>query len=416
MFLAPALGPRGAAAQGAARASARAALDASDALPAATHLERVTWTRSEGVTRLEFHGRGLAEPTLVRASPGMVRLDFTAASASRIPRRLDVGTPEVASVLTLSEDVAGSFPDGVSARVLVRLADDSLSVSSSRDEGRVTVWVGVEEKAGPRGLVLAGDDHFGRAVGSAATDPPVRTEMPAVVDLLPRSLAVLVTVEQAIRATPSALSTSIGIARVGETKLADARRGDWLHLVGGGWIASPEVNRSPASTALTGSVASGPAPPRTRTPVAWSVMTLGTGLKADIEEVLPGDPAFEPLVGLFRDRVRLARMVVSVRQGSFAFQLPPKEGRFQLVLRGGRVVNSLDPRNLALVDTRARQQVDEAFDAPEVGGGETWQTLLLLPGDVDFLLASEARLDVGGQQHRMARLPGSGEPITGQDP
>ena len=387
---------------------ARSQVDA-DRLPAATSISRVTWTRSPGLTRLEFHGASLVPPDAAMPSDRVLRIDFTAADASAVPARLDVSTEEVASLVRIPS-IPGLLPEGVSARFLVMLAQGGLSWSTEPSPDELTVFIGAEEKAGGLRVAL-GESYYAQAsLASAAmlaAAEGAAAEAATAEELLPRNIAFVVQAAQPVRATPSAVAAEIGWARAGETKLADARRGDWVHLAGGGWLRLPEVTEQPSA----GGAPPRASAPRGRTPAAWSVVTLGTGLQADVEEVLPGDPAGDAVARLFRRSVRLARLTLRVQGGQFAYQLPPKKGRVQVTLADGTEIDSLDPRELDLVDEKDRKRMEEIFDAPSLASGDAWQTVLTFPGDLDFLEVEKMRLDVGGMRHGLFRVPGSGDRI-----
>lgn len=378
-------------------------MDAADALPSATRLDRITWTTSAGLTRLELHGHSIPPAVVAQPSSRVLRLDFTAADAAALPSRLEVKSPEVASVVVVPSSVAGLLPEGVSARLLVTLAADGFAWSLEPSDDRLTLFVGESDKAGRRALIIdTGFYHSeaaARAAGSRARAEP--DEAPQAAELFARSVAFAVEAEQSVRAAPSDLAADRGSVRAGETKLADARRGDWVHLVGGGWVRRPESEAAGAAAAASARAA--------RTPAEWSVVTLGTGLQANVAEVLPDDPAGLALARAFRVSVRLARLSIRVQGGSFAFQLPPKKGRLAATLPGGRVIESLDPRELPLSGTTPRETLLASFEAPEVFAGEAWQTMLVLPGDTDFLAITEISIDIGGQRHKLFRIPGSGE-------
>lgn len=387
-------------------------MDESERLPAASRMSRLTWTRSTSLTRLEFHGTAIQRPASATPSESVLRLDFTAVDASEVPSRLDVGTNEVSSILRIPER-AGILPEGVSARFLVMLAQPGQSYTVETSMDKVTVFIGVDEKARGGGLVLRDTSMLGAAAVAAASASRggARTERPLPEDVLPRSLAFVLPGEQAVRASPSAVSAEVGWARAGETKLADARRGDWIHVVGGGWLRLPE--RTADAPAVIPSGTGGvpaPASPQ-RTPAAWSVVTLGTGLQADVEEVLPGSPGHEGLSRLFRQPIRIARLIIRVQGGQFSFQLPPKRGRIQVTLPGDRLVESLDPRDMDATDDSAAARIAEIIDAPSIGAGDLWETVVFFPGDLDFLQVERMRLDIGGMQHGLFRIPGSGDRV-----
>lgn len=343
-------------------------------------------------------------------SERVLRLDFTATDGRSAPGRLDVGSNEVVSILRIPQ-LPGVLPENVSVRFLVTLGQPDLAWSVDPSQDKVTVFIGSEEKARGGGLVLQDLSFLGTPSPVVPSMQPggARTERPAPDDLLDRSLAFVVPIAQPIRAAPSAVSAEVGWARAGETKLADARREDWVHVVGGGWLRLPAAGDAGSA----GSREASPAPARaarlSRSPAAWSVVTLGTGLQADVEEILVEDPDHQALARLFREPIRAARLGIRVQGGNFSFQLPPKRGRLQATLPGDRVVDSLDPREMVAVDAAARERIDAMIDAPSLGAGDTWETVVFFPGDLDFLAIERIRLDVGGMQHGLFRVPGSGE-------
>lgn len=365
-----------------------------DQLPAASAVEKITWSTSPGATRLVFHGRGLVAPIVERASDAVVRVDFTAATAAAVPGRLDVGSGEVRS-MTRVPSGAGLLPDGVSVRWLVLLSRPDVAWRLDRAGDRHVLLVGDAEKIGP--VVAPQETGWAGIVAAplAIQQGPLRDEM------LERPLGIALPVDADLRAAPSALASRIGSVPAGDKRLVDARRGEWVHVASGGWLRLPQIRLPEA-----------PAPGASRvgrTPVAWAVVTLGTGLDLQVEEVMPGDPEAAEIERLYSRPVRLARFRVGVDPATgYSFRLPSKQGRVVLDV-GGDPVACLDPASLPLQDASSRARLDMAFAAPDLPPGTEWRTWLVFPADLDFLKVESARIDIDGRLHRLFRVPGSGE-------
>ena len=372
-------------------APGRAVADADDdldALPSATTVEKVTWTTSPGATRLDFHGVGVPAPRVHRPSDGMVAIDFAAVDVERVPRRLDVDTREVRSIVLIPASM-GVLPEGVSARWLASLARTDVDVRVDASSGGMSVLIGDASKVGTEEAESDEDTSW------VLHPPPTR--MPEVppekAELFSRATGVALPADGELRAGPSALAARVGTLPAGEKRLADARRGEWLHLTTGGWLRLPEET--------TGAAA--------RTPMAWAVVTLGTGLDLRVEEVMPGDEQAAAVMKLYRDPVKLARFRVAVDPGtSYSFRLPSKKGRVVLALAGQRV-ESLEPTSLPLRDASSRARLDLAMAARDLSASAAWTTWLVFPADLDFTKVTAAQVDVDGRLHEMFRVPGSGE-------
>jgi hypothetical protein len=374
--------------------------DAADALPSATTLDRITWSRSPGSTRFEFVGRHLADPAVRQPIPTRLVVDLRAAATGVVPERFDLDTPEIKTMRRLP-DVPGLLPEGVSQRWFVELARDGLGWSVVERADGFTLFVGDADKAGNRDVTFDDTSWYADLTAEATAlqeEPPLATER------LPRSLAIRVAADQEVRRSPSPLSVDMGHAATGQTRLVDARRGDWVHLVGGGWIRQDLGGPSEA-----------PAPtdsPSARSAAQWTVITLGTGLTIDVRELVPGaEGDAAALLAKLAEPVRFAQLNVRVSgDAAFQLQLPPKRGRLSAVMKDGTTVESLDPREIPLRNPRDRDEVDAAFASPVVTAGEGLRAFLPMPKGFDFLAVTDLHIEIAGQLHRLFRIPGSGEP------
>jgi hypothetical protein len=363
-------------------------------------VEKVTWSSWKGVTRLALRGSAPIRVEVARPSEAVLRIDLLGADAAGVPRTLVVDTAEVSSVVRVPREAA-ALPPGVDERFLVRLRRTDVAWDVEPLEDGCTVLVGDAARLPPAGKVVTRPSLTAEAV----KQPDLRDVEPTEGERLVPALPFVVGEEQPVRTGPSALHPAMGRVRAGETRIADARKGPWVHLTSQGWILQ-------ATTATGGRAAAGTTPSR-RAPFAWTVITLGTGLALDVTEVpAGGDPAAEHLVSLFVPSPRAVRF--DVRLGGPAdvgVRLPPKEGRLVFGLAGGRRVDSLDPRKLVLRPGATGAHVDELFPSPVLLPGEAWSTFVLVPADVDLAAVTDVQVDVDGRLQRMFRVPGSGEAV-----
>lgn len=375
-------------------------------LPRAAFVSKVAWSTSPGLTRVRFQADRPVVPAVERVAADVLRLDLVAVGARDTPRSLRVGSPEVRSITRVPRRVAGGLPEGVSERFLVHLADTSAVWSVRESAEGFTLLVGVPEKAAPSATMVAGPDPWAPGAELAGAEAPRPAER------LSPAVPFVVAAEQPVRASPSALSP--GVARVlpGDARIADARRGPWVHLVSGGWLlhALPEASETPP--------AAPPSPgPRVvavdRTPAEWSVVILGTGLSVRARELTGEESAVAAAAtALLAAPVQLVRLELRARGPSqYGFRLPPKAGRLVFGWSDGRRVESLDPRQLPRRAGVTEEEVGAAFPTADVPSGAAWNGLLPLPVDAVVVTAEQAWIDVDGRLHRLFRLPGSGEPV-----
>jgi hypothetical protein len=321
----------------------------------------------------------------------ILRVDLSHADASAVPQSLRLSTPEV----LLVRRVPG---EGASARFLVQMATADVEWSVKREEDGFTLLLGTTERVG-EGVRWGAESSY--AAGEVGRTGPIE-EPPAPEELLQPALAIVIGEEQPVRTGPSPLHAELSRVSAGQTRIADARRGAWVHLSSGGWL----LHALGSAAETLGSIGAA-----ARRPMAWSVITIGTGLELLVTETPSGvDPRADELAGRFEPALRVARLEVRLAgPAEVGVRLPPKEGRLVLTLRDGATIRSYDPRTLPLREEADGALVEQAFAAPLLYPGESWTTWLLLPGDVDLLDVVEAQVDVDGRLQRLFRVPGSGE-------
>jgi hypothetical protein len=197
----------------------------------------------------------------------------------------------------------------------------------------------------------------------------------------------------------------------GDSRVADAVRGSWVHLTAGGWLqhALPDAT----AVAAPAEVPAGPVrPPRkgTAPAVSWSVLTLGTGLAVELRDLSDEEAvAVAPLHRLFADSVRIVAFGAAARgRPQYSFRFPPKAGRFRLQMADRPAVESLDPFAVARAPGVTEDDVARAFPTASLTAGQTWAGLILLPPDAELGAATAAWVDVGGREHRLFMVPGPG--------
>lgn len=376
---------------------------------AAAALSKVTWSQSRDVTRLRFSAGRPVSGLVERASESVLRVDLRDVAAGAVPPSLEVGTPHVRSLVRIPDIARAQLPPGVSLRWLVRLQDPAAGFAFERREDGFELLVGDAEKLGAaRRWEGEGSFH-----ASVLSEPARGDEAPAPSDALAPLVPFVVGADQPVRFGPSSLSSVVGDVRAGESRVADARRGSWLHLSTGGWIqhALPEapndINRLARAPAVSPVV-------QQRTPMAWSVMTLGTGIGVELTELPLGlFPDADAIVQLFAKPVQLLRIQATVVEAqNLGLRLPPKEGRVVLTLKDGTELRTLDPYDVPLKNPADADALDRAFTVPEIQQGETWSGVLLLPFPTDLTQVEEAKVDLDGRLHKLYLLPGSGEIVA----
>ncbi|MEM7247882.1 MAG: hypothetical protein AAF533_21270 [Acidobacteriota bacterium] len=371
----------------------------------AATLTKVTWSTGDSISRVNFHfGRALT-PDIIRASDRMLRVDLKGTDASAVPSRLDPRDGRVEKIQRLPERARPFLPEGVTARFLVTLADPKLSFSFEETTSGFRLLVGSAVDVGVPTVRETAATPREPALGTGLGELPERTttielEGASRDETLPQPLGFRPSEDLVVRAGPSSLHAQVGTVPAGRTAVAVARRGAWLHLAGGGWVAHGLPVGAEHAHAR-------------RRAMAWSIVTLGTGLAISVREALPGqEPGAAAIARLFAQPVTLARVEVrATSPTSYGFRLPGRAGRVKVTLKNGVIIESLDPRDLTVAAGVTSEVISGAFDSPEILPGQVWKGWVLLPPGLDFQSVEDVRFQVGRRQHRLLVVPGSGEPV-----